>query len=142
MCCITKISNVCFVKCRRLESSFRPFYDFNEMTIQGDLLIVSSLYYLPFLILLYSPIQKRKHCKFYLYNCLLSNWSRLLNWKGPGTLPTVLHMLEKISEKYCHCLYLSIEQVWGVNELWFKRYIQKCTLSHVPLIMMSQILKI
>ena len=35
-------------------------------------------------------------------------------------------------------LYLSIDQIWCVNELWFKRYIQKCTLAHVLILMMSQ----
>ena len=33
-------------------------------------------------------------------------------------------------------LCLSIDQVWWLNEQWFKRYIQKCTMSHV---LMSQI---
>ena len=46
-------------QCWRLETSFRPFYGFNEMTIQRDLSIFSSLY-LPFLILPYSPFQKNE----------------------------------------------------------------------------------
>ena len=55
-------------------------------------------------------------------------------------LAPVLRLIQKISEKYWPCLYLSIDQVWWVNELWFKKYIQKCTLSHVLiLIMTSQI---
>ena len=33
--------------------------------------------------------------------------------------------MQKTLEKYCPFLYLSIDQVWWVNELWFKRYIQK-----------------
>ena len=56
----------------------------------------------------------------------MSNWSRLLNWKGPGTYPSPPNR-SKISEKYCPCLYLSTDQVWWVNELWLKRYIQKWT---------------
>ena len=41
-------------------------------------------WYLPFLILPYSPFQKNETLKTW-HNWLLSNWSRLLNWKGPGT---------------------------------------------------------
>ena len=43
-------------------------------------------------------------------------------------LAPVLQMGKKISEKYYPCLYLSIDQAWWVNKLWFKRYLQKCTL--------------
>ena len=52
-------------------------------------------------------------------------------------LVPVLQLDQKISEKYCSCLYLLIDQVWWVNELWFKRYIQKCFLSHVLIVMMT-----
>ena len=52
----------------------------------------------------------------------------------------VIQIVQKNSEKYCRCLYLSIDQVWGVNELWFKRHIQNYALSHVLIfIMTSQI---
>ena len=70
-------------QCWRLETSFSSFYDFNEMTIQQDLLILGS-WYLPFLILPYSPFQTTETPETW-HNWLLSNWSRLLNWKGPGT---------------------------------------------------------
>ena len=50
---------------------------------------------------------------------LLSDSSRFLNWKGPG----------KFTESYCTCLYLSTDQVCWFYDLWFKRYIQECTLS-------------
>ena len=49
-----------------LETSYRPFYDFNEMTIKRDLSIFISSY-LPFLFLPYSHetlfklIKKMKH---------------------------------------------------------------------------------
>ena len=43
-----------------------------------------------------------------------------LNLAVPGHL--IIHY-------YCSCLYLWIGQVWWLNELWFKRYIQKCTIS-------------
>ena len=50
--------------------------------------------------------------------------------KRAWNLAAVLQIVQKILEKYCPCLYLWIDQVWFVNELWFKRYIQKCALSH------------
>ena len=49
-------------------------------------------------------------------------------------LALVLQIVPMISEKYSPCLYLSINDVWRVNELWFKRYIQKCTLSHIRIL--------
>ena len=47
----------------------------------------------------------------------------------------MLHIVQTISEKYRPCLNLSVDKVWWVNELWFKRYIQKmhpvsCTNTH------------
>ena len=60
--------------------------------------------------------------------------------KKAWNLGLVLQIVQKISEKICPCLYLSIDQVSWVNELWFKGYIQKCPMSHVLiLIMTSQI---
>ena len=42
------------------------------------------------------------------HNCLLSNWSWLLNKKG--NLAPILQIVQKISENYCPRLYLSIGQ--------------------------------
>ena len=65
---------------------------------------------------------------------------QVAKFKSSWNLALVLEIIQKISEKYYPCLYLSIDQAWWVNELWFKRYIQKCTLSHVLiLIMMSDL---
>ena len=51
-----------------------------------------------------------------------------------------LQIVQKIFENYCPCLYLYTDQVLLLNELWFNRYIQKSTLSHVLIfIMTSQI---
>ena len=72
-------------QCWWLETSFRPFYDFNEIPIQQDLTIFSS-WYLPFLILPYLPFQKNETLETW-HKWLLSDCSRLLNWKGPGTQP-------------------------------------------------------
>ena len=33
-----------------------------------------------------------------------------------------VQIFQKISENCCPCLYLSVAQVWWLNELWFKRY--------------------
>ena len=43
-------------------------------------------WHLPFLNVPYSPSQKKKKDTLESWhNWLLSNWSRMLNWKGPGT---------------------------------------------------------
>ena len=52
-------------------------------------------------------------------------------------LAPVFHIVQKIRENYCPCLYLSIGPVWWLNKLWFKRYIQKCTLFHVLILTMT-----
>ena len=59
--------------------------------------------------------------------------------KDPALSPSPPNS-SKDSKKYCPCLYLSVGQVWWLNELWFKRYIQKCTQSQILIvIMISQI---
>ena len=50
--------------------------------------------------------------------------------KKTWDLALVLQIIQKLPENYCSSLYLSTGKVWLLNELWFKRYIQKCTLSH------------
>ena len=80
---ITNISNMFLDQCWRLETSSRAFHDFSYMTIHQDLSTL-SIWYLPFLILPYSPFQKHETLETW-HNWLLSNWSRLLNWKKPGT---------------------------------------------------------
>ena len=47
--------------------------------------------------------------------------------KRTWNLSPVFQIVQKLYENYCPFLYLSIGQVWLLNELWFKRYIQKCT---------------
>ena len=42
VCCMTNISNMVLAQCCRLESIFRPFYDFIKMMIQQDLTIFDS----------------------------------------------------------------------------------------------------
>ena len=76
-------TNMVLVQCWRLETSSRPFCDFIKTTIGQDLAIFNS-WHLPFLIVPYSPFQKNETLESW-HNWLLSNLSRLLNWKEPGT---------------------------------------------------------
>ena len=46
--------------------------------------------------------------------------------KRTWNLAPVLQIVQKIPENYCIWSYLSIGQVWWLNELCFKRYIQNC----------------
>ena len=58
--------------------------------------------------------------------------------KSTWNFTTVIQIVQKIPENYCPYLHLLIGQVCWLSELWFKIYIQNCTLSHVLiLIMMS-----
>ena len=119
--------------------SSRLFCDFNDLSFFSN-------WYSPFLILPYSPFKKkkkeRKKCwklnviSYWVIEagCYLENSLKL----GP-----IIQIVQKISEKYCSFWYLSSGRVWWLNKLWFKRYIQRCTLSHVlTLIMTSQIWQI
>ena len=53
----------------------------------------------------------------------------------------VLQIVQKIPEKYCPCFYLSVDLVWWVNELWFKRYIQKNTHHDVKYLVNQWVVK-
>ena len=55
---------------------------------------------------------------------------QVAKFKRTWDLVPVFQIVRKIHENYCSCFYLSIGHVWGPNELWFKRYIQKCTVSY------------
>ena len=83
VCCLTNISNMFLVRCKRLESSSRLFYDFTKMPIKRDLAILNSGH-LPSLISPYSPFQKSETLESW-HNWLLSNLRKLLNWKELGT---------------------------------------------------------
>ena len=79
---------------------------------------------------------------FNSFNCWFNNWTRP-KLKRTWNLVPVLQIIQKILENYCPCLYLAINQVWQLYELYFKRYIYKCTLSHVLILfIVSQILQI
>ena len=127
VCCMTNISNI-LTQCWRLETSSRPFYDFITMTIYDDPAILKC-WLLSFSIFPYSGFQKRETQESW-HNWLLSNCSRLLNWKGPETSSQSSKLLRRLFSTNCSpCLHLLAGHVWWLNELWFKRYIQKCTVS-------------
>ena len=85
VCCMINISNMFLAQCWRMETSSRPFYDFNKMTIWRDLSIFSN--WLIFTIF-NSPLfklskkikkEKKNETLEVWHNWLLSNLSRLLN---------------------------------------------------------------
>ena len=128
VCCMTNISNMFLVECWRLETSSRLFYDFVKMAIQQDLAIFNG-WHIPFLIVLYSPFQKKWNTGILAY--LVIEWlGQVAKLKRTWNLAPVLQIVQKITENYHPCLYLSTGQVWSLPESWFKRYIHKCTLSH------------
>ena len=76
------VSNIFLIQCWRLENSSRSFYYFIEMTKQQDLATFDSWRALFFI----SPnLSFQKSETWQSWCWLLINWSRLLNWKRPGT---------------------------------------------------------
>ena len=65
--------------------------------------------------------------------CWIKEVTLLCNFWARNLAP-IFHLVQNISEKYYPCLYLSIDQVWRVNELWFKKYSKMnpvwCTNTH------------
>ena len=49
--------------------------------------------------------------------------------KRAWNVAPLLQIVQKICENYCPRLFLSIGEFWWLNELWFKRSIQKFTVS-------------
>ena len=83
VCWVANISNMLLAKCWWLETSSRSFYDFIKLEVYRELSIF-KVDNLPFLIIPYSPFEKSETLESW-HNCLLGNWSRLLNWKRPGS---------------------------------------------------------
>ena len=50
---------------------------------------------------------------------------QVAKFKRAWNFAPVLQIVRKFPEKYSPCLYLWIDHVWLVNELWFKRYHSK-----------------
>ena len=68
---------------------------------------------------------------------VIKEFEQVAKLKRAWNLSLVLLIAQNIPESYCSCLYLTAGQVWWLNELWFKRYIQKCTLSHILILIMT-----
>ena len=94
LCCMTNIYNIILAECWWLETSSRLFYDFIKMTIAQDLAIFNGSH-IPFLIVLYPPFQKNETLESWRI-WLLSNWGRLLIWKGPGILPQYTKLFKRL----------------------------------------------
>ena len=62
-----------------------------------------------------------KHGKFDIN--VIEYLEQVAKLKKTWSLAPVLQVIQKISEKYCPSFYLSIDQLWWVNEVWFERYI-------------------
>ena len=84
--CMPNTSNIVLAQCRTLESSSKPFYDFITKKIWQDPVFFYFFFcwHLQFLNIPYSYFQKTETLESW-FKWSLSNWSRLLNWKQPGT---------------------------------------------------------
>ena len=138
MCCITNISNMYSAEWWGLETSSRLFYDFIKVTIQKDLTILNG-WHIPFLIVLYSPFQKKWNIEILAY-LVIEYLGQVAKLKRTWNLVSVSQIVQKITENYCTCWYLSTGQVWWFHDMWFKRYIQKCTLSHVLILIVTSLI--
>ena len=116
LCCMINISSMFLAECWRLGTSSRFFYDFIKMAIQQDPPIFNG-WQIPFLIVFYSPFQKwNTRILIYLVIEYVAQASKL---KKTWNLAPVLEIVRKITENYHPCLYLWIDQVWWLRELWF-----------------------
>ena len=70
----------------------------------------------------------------------LMTLEQIAKLKRTWNLAPVFQIVQKITENYCSCLYLSTSQVWWLHDLWFRRYIQKCTLSHVLILILTSLI--
>ena len=132
VCCMTNISNVSFAQCWRLETSSRPFNGFIKTTIKQDLVIFNS-WHIPFSVVPYSPFQGNETLESWL-NWLLSNWRRLLNWKGLELSPSPPNCSEDFSKllPLLMCIdWPSLVTYWVVaQKIYSKMYPVTCTNTH------------
>ena len=77
VCCMKNISKMFLAECWRVETSSRLFYDFIKIKIQQDLAIFNG-WHIPFLIALYSTLQKNETLESW-HIWLLSYWGRLIS---------------------------------------------------------------
>ena len=119
VCYLKNISNMFLAQSWWLETTSRPFYGLIKTTIARDLAIFNS-WHLPFLSVPDSHIFKKiKHGNLDIIGYWVI-WAGCL-LKRACNLAQILKIVQKILENYCLYLHLSIDQVWWLNELWFKR---------------------
>ena len=137
--CMTNMTIMFLAEYWTLETSSRLIYDFIKMTKQLDLAIF-NYWHIPFLIVLNSLFQKKKeHWNLDIFGYWVIGKVKL-KLKSTWNLAPVLQNVQRITKNYCPCLYLSTGQVWWLHELWFKRYIQKCTLSHILILIVTSLI--
>ena len=137
VCGMTNISNMFLAECGRRETSSRLFYEFIKITIQQDLVIFNGSYTIFNCPLFTSSKKWNTGILAYLVIELFGQVAKL---KRTLNLAPVSQILQKITENYCPWLYLSADQVWWLHDVWFKRYIQKCTLSHVLILIVTSLI--
>ena len=69
VCCMTNISNIILAECWRLKTSSRLFHDFIKITIQQDLAVFNG-WHIPFLIVVYLPLQKKWNTGILAYSVI------------------------------------------------------------------------
>ena len=132
------ISNMFLVECWRPETSSRLFYDFIKMATQQDLAIFNG-WHTPFLIVLRLPFfKKMKHWNLGIFGYWVIGAGCQIK-KDLESSPSLPNYLKG----YWKLLYLLISINWPVlwlHHLWSKRYIQKCTLSHVLILIVTSLI--
>ena len=127
--CMANISNMFLALCWRLETSSRSFSDFIKMATCRDLAIFNS-WHSPFIIIPYTPLHKSEILESWR-NWLLSNWSRSLNWKGPGTYPQSSKLFKRLLPLLISISCLSLVTHWVVVErIYSKTHPFSCTDTH------------
>ena len=102
----------------------------------SEIWLFLNSWHLPFLNVPYSHLQKKKTLESW-HNWLLSNWFRLLNWKRPGIKPQFYKVFKWFLKKIVLSYFYQLAKFGDLNKMSFKIYIQKCTLSHVLIPIMT-----
>ena len=81
------------------------------------------------LILPYSPFQKNETLEFW-HNWLLSNWSRLLNWKGSETQPQSSKSFKRFQKNIALACIHHLTKFGGLMSCGLKIHPVSCTNAH------------
>ena len=88
------------------------------------------------LILPYLPFQKNETLETW-HNWLLSIWSRLLNWKGPGTHPQSSKSFKIFQKNIALACIYQLTKFGGLMSCGSKDIFKNCTLSHILTLIMT-----